>query len=297
MSRLLIVAFEASEAVQSAGFAQALGLPFDVLSLADTPDLDLGAETVKVASLGELPAADGLAKAIATVSDGYSHIASVSNMRSKDVLARVAGLLDAAMVTDVLQVQSPTVFQRPMVAGSIIATVEVLTEPVVITFRPAGFPQPSRTGSSATESVTLDATSRVVRTGTTSRGSTRPDLSQAKVVVSGGRPLKDAATFESVVGGLADALGGAVGATRAAVDSGIAPNELQVGQTGKIVAPDLYIAAGISGSTQHMAGIKDSKVIVAINKDPDAPIFGIADFGLVADLFVAIPEFRAKIGK
>jgi electron transfer flavoprotein alpha subunit len=219
----------------------------------------------------------------------------VSSMRSKDVLARLAGLLDAAMVTDVIAADSPTVFKRPIVAGSIIATVEVLAEPVVITFRPAGFPQPTRGGSSPVETLNVDVSSKAKRVSVTARGGARPDLTQAKVIVSGGRPLKDAETFERVIGGLADQLGGAVGATRAAVDSGIAANELQVGQTGKIVAPDLYIAAGISGSTQHMAGIKDSKTIVAINKDPDAPIFESADFGLVADLYDAIPELQAKL--
>jgi electron transfer flavoprotein alpha subunit len=216
-------------------------------------------------------------------------------MRSKDVLARLAGLLDAAMVTDVIAVDSPTAFKRPIVAGSIIATVETLAEPVVITFRPAGFSKTSRGGSSAVETVSVDAPSKTRRVSVTARGGSRPDLSQAKVIVSGGRPLKDAETFEKIIGGLADQLGGAVGATRAAVDSGIAANELQVGQTGKIVAPDLYIAAGLSGSTQHMAGIKDSKIIVAINKDPDAPIFEFADFGLVADLYDAIPELQAKL--
>lgn len=296
MSRLLLIAFQGHEAEQLAGFAQKLGLPFDILSLDGGAATDLGAEKILQASSGDAPA-DGLAKAIQSAAGGYTHIASVSNMRSKDVLARLAALIDAAMVTDAIDLDSPTIFKRPMVAGSIIATVEVLANPVVLTIRPAGFPKPNRQGSSVTESVEVHAPSKATRTNATSRGSSRPDLSQAKVVVSGGRPLKDAATFEQIIGGFADALGGAVGATRAAVDSGIAPNELQVGQTGKIVAPDLYIAAGISGSTQHMAGIKDSKIIVAINKDPDAPIFEAADYGLVADLYQAIPEFRSLIGK
>ncbi|MBC8064046.1 MAG: electron transfer flavoprotein subunit alpha/FixB family protein, partial [Chlorobia bacterium] len=261
MARLLIVAFEDQEAEQLAGFARKLGLPFDILSLTGQAATDLGAEKVLNAGLSEIPTADGLAKSLQSLTSAYSHIASVSNMQSKDVLARLAGLLDAAMVTDALDLGGPTTFKRPMVAGSIIATVETLATPVIITVRPAGFPKVDREGNSTVESIALEVASKAFRTGATSRGSSRPDLSQAKVVVSGGRPLKDAATFEQVIGGFADALGGAVGATRAAVDSGIAPNELQVGQTGKIVAPDLYIAAGISGSTQHMAGIKDSKVI------------------------------------
>jgi electron transfer flavoprotein alpha subunit len=297
MSKLLLIAFQGHEAEQLAGFAQKLGLPFDILSLDGKAELDLGADSVFKGSTSELPPADGFAKVLSALAGPYSHIAAVSNMTSKDLLARLAGLLDASMVTDVLDVDSPTVFKRPMVAGSIIATVEVLASPVVLTVRPAGFAKVSRRGYSVTTPFSFDSTAKAVRTGVSSRSNARPDLSQAKVVVSGGRPLRDAATFEEVIGGLADALGGAVGATRAAVDSGIAANELQVGQTGKIVAPDLYIAAGISGSTQHMAGIKDSKTIVAINKDPDAPIFESADLGLVADLYVAIPEIRKELGK
>lgn len=297
MSRLLSIAFDPSDARQGAAFAQHLGLPFDLLCLTGEAPADLGAERAISAGLAEIPPADVLASGLTGIVAGYSHIASVSSMRSKDVLARLAGLMDAAMVTDVIAIESPSVFKRPVVAGSIVATVEVLASPVVLTVRPAGFGNPSLGGASSTETVTLAGSGTARRTSVSARGGARPDLSQAKVVVSGGRPLKDAATFESVIGGLADALGGAAGATRAAVDSGIAPNELQVGQTGKIVAPDLYIAAGVSGSTQHMAGIKDSKLIVAINKDPDAPIFDSADLGLVADLFDAIPEIRAKLGR
>ncbi|MFY9234718.1 MAG: FAD-binding protein [Fimbriimonadaceae bacterium] len=296
MARLLLVLFDGSEGYQAQGFSAKLGIPFDVLRISGKGGEDIGGEKILDGNLADAPPADGLAKEIARIASGYSHVAAVSSMRSKDVLARVAAHLDAAMVTDALALESPTVFQRPMVAGAIIATVETLAEPVVVTFRPAGFGKHSPAGSSPIETIRIEPDSRTKRLSSTSRGGTRPDLSQAKVVVTGGRPLKDAATFEAVIGALADTLGGAVGATRAAVDSGIAPNELQVGQTGKIVAPDLYIAAGVSGSTQHMAGIKDSKVIVAINKDPDAPIFEAADLGLVADLFDALPEMRQKLG-
>lgn len=297
MSRLLLIAADPSEARQAAGFGQRSGMPFDLLVLTGEGPTDLGAETVFEARLPEIPVADGLAEALARAVGSHTHIAAVSNMRSKDVLARLAGLLDAAMVTDAIALESPNRYVRPIVAGSILATVDVLSTPVVITFRPSGFGEPTSAGQSARTAIALNPTPRSQRVSVRAKSGGRPDLAQAKVVVSGGRPLKDAETFESVIGGLADALGGAVGATRAAVDSGIAPNELQVGQTGKIVAPDLYIAAGISGSTQHMAGIKDSKLIVAINKDPDAPIFESADLGLVADLFEAIPAIRAELGK
>jgi len=292
MSRCLIVLFTAHEAAAGSGFARALDMPYDMLALQGEPNPSLGAEKLLRANLSELPPADGLASGVQACCGPYTHIAAVSSMESKDVMARLAGLLDAAMVTDAIAVLATNKFKRPIVAGSAIATVETLAEPVVVTFRPAGFAHNPGSGQSAVENVTLTTPTTVKRLSVTARGGARPDLSQARIVVSGGRPLKDAQTFESVIGGLADALNGAVGATRAAVDSGIAPNELQVGQTGKIVAPELYVAAGISGSTQHMAGIKDSKIIVAINKDPDAPIFENADLGLVADLYVAIPEMR-----
>ena len=279
MANLLWIAFNETDVAIAPGFAKAISADFDLLSVPN-----------------DAPPADALAKSIAAKASGFTHIAAVSSMQSKDVMARVAGLLDAAMVTDVIAAESDKAFHRPMVAGSIIATVEVLAEPVVLTVRPAGFAK-DQSAPGKTETLSIEGTAKAKRLGASARGGKRPDLTQAKIIVSGGRPLKDAETFENVIGGFADALGGAAGATRAAVDSGIAPNELQVGQTGKIVAPDLYIAAGISGSTQHMAGIKDSKIIVAINKDPDAPIFEFADLGIVADLYQAIPEFRSKIGK
>lgn len=297
MAKLLLIAWDANEAEAGASFAQVLGLPFDVLCLTGSCPVNLGAERGFEAGLNETPVADAFVSGISELARDYSHVAAVSSMASKDALARLAGKLDAAMVTDAIGLESPTIFHRPVVAGSIVARVEVLGSPVMITFRPANFQKPTFTGSTPVGSFVWTGTGRARRTGRSARGGSRPDLSQAKVVVSGGRPLGDAATFEKVIGGLADALGGACGATRAAVDSGIAANELQVGQTGKIVAPDLYIAAGISGSTQHMAGIKDSKIIVAINKDPDAPIFEFADLGLVADLFEAIPAIRTAIGK
>lgn len=273
--KTLLVAFEPSDLATSSGFCEALGQAWDAV----TVPTDL--------------LADVAASAVSALCEGYTHVVAVSSMRSKDVMARVAGLVDCAMVTDAIGTTSPTVFTRPIIAGTVIAEVEVLELPVVMTFRPGGFA--AGTSAPTTTHTLAPSSSKVTRMSADVRGGSRPDLTQAKRVVSGGRPLRDASTFEQVIGGLADKLGGAVGATRAAVDSGIAPNELQVGQTGKIVAPDLYIAAGISGSTQHMAGIKDSKCIVAINKDPDAPIFEVADLGLVADLFDAVPELTSKL--
>lgn len=294
MSKLLIIAFDSSDATSCYGFAKAVGLPFDVLLLTGS-SVACGAGTFSSANLDSLPPADGLSKALVGVVDGYSHIASPSSMKSKDVLAYLAGLLDCGMVTDAIGVFSPTEFKRPIYAGAMTATVKVAAEPVVLTFRPSNFSKEIGGENGSESTIALTCTSGVSVVSEASRGSSRPDLSQAAIVVSGGRPLKDAATFESVIGGFADALGAAVGATRAAVDSGIAANELQVGQTGKVVAPNLYIAAGISGSTQHMAGIKDSKLIVAINTDTNAPIFDAADLGLVGDLYVVLPELQQAL--
>ena len=267
--KLLLIAFSSSDTAQSGGFIQALGLEADVIQVTSQPS-------------------DAFASSLAEKAKGYSHIAAVSSMQSKDALAYLAGVLDFAMVTDVIGINSASSFRRPIFAGSMIATVET-DGPTVLTFRPSGFAKVD--GPTATP---FDATSpsKATVTSESSRGTGRPDLGSAKIVVSGGRPLKTAEQFEAVIGGFADSLGAAVGATRAAVDSGIAANELQVGQTGKVVAPDLYIAAGISGSTQHMAGIKDSKLIVAINTDANAPIFEAADLGLVRDLYSVLPELQ-----
>jgi electron transfer flavoprotein alpha subunit len=216
-------------------------------------------------------------------------------MFGKDCLARLAGLMNVPMVGDIIEAHGENVYTRPMYAGNVFAKVKVESPKYVFSVRSTAFSNPSKFGASKTEKIDITITGSTKRISKSAKQGGRPDLTQAKVVVSGGRPLKDAETFERLIGGLADALGGAAGATRAAVDSGIAANDLQVGQTGKIVAPELYIAAGVSGSTQHLAGMKDSKVIVAINTDPDAPIFQVADYGLVQDLYVAIPQMLEKL--
>ncbi|MCC6404586.1 MAG: electron transfer flavoprotein subunit alpha/FixB family protein [Fimbriimonadaceae bacterium] len=294
--KLLCVAFSEAELPVCGGLAASLGAEFDVLLVHGSAGAGYGAAQVMTLGATEAPTADVLAPCVAAAAVGYSHVVAVSSMATKDLMARAAGLVGAAMVTDVVRFEAPNRFVRPILAGSVLATVETLVEPVFLTFRAAGI-VPAEAGSAvAVAAAPPLGPELATRVATTVRGGSRPDLAQAKCVVTGGRPLQDAETFERVIGGLADRLGAAVGATRAAVDSGIAPNELQVGQTGKIVAPDLYIAAGVSGSTQHVAGIKDSKAIVAINKDPDAPIFETADLGLVADLFEAIPEIVAKLG-
>ena len=239
---------------------------------------------------------DGLAENIAAqvlaVASGYSHLLFAATASGKNVAPRVAAKLDVAQISDITKVVSADTFERPIYAGNAIATVQSSDATKVLTVRGTGFDAAAATGgSAAVESVAAVADSGKSRfVGREVTKSDRPELTAAKIIVSGGRALGSSEKFQEVMTPLADKLGAAIGASRAAVDAGYAPNDWQVGQTGKIVAPQLYIAAGISGAIQHLAGMKDSKVIVAINKDPEAPIFSVADYGLEADLFAAVPE-------
>ncbi|WP_054074486.1 MULTISPECIES: electron transfer flavoprotein subunit alpha/FixB family protein [Comamonas] len=237
--------------------------------------------------------AENLSAQILGLAADYSHILFPSTASGKNVAPRVAARLDVAQVSDITEVLSPDTFERPIYAGNAIATVQSGDRKKVITVRTTGFDAAAAKGGSAaieTKDAVADS-GKSAFVGREVSKSDRPELTAAKIIVSGGRALGSAEKFNEVMTSLADKLGAAIGASRAAVDAGYAPNDLQVGQTGKIVAPQLYIAAGISGAIQHLAGMKDSKVIVAINKDPEAPIFGIADYGLEVDLFTAIPEF------
>ena len=263
----------AQAAAQIAGVAKVLHA--DGASLQDRLAENLAAQVLALAQPGS-----------------YSHIVFPATASGKNVAPRVAALLDVAQVSDITRVVSADTFERPIYAGNAIATVQSQDAVKVLTVRGTGF-DAAATGSASAAVETVEAvadagTSRFVGREVTK--SDRPELTAAKVIVSGGRALGSAEAFQSVLAPLAEKLGAAIGASRAAVDAGYAPNDLQVGQTGKIVAPQLYIAVGISGAIQHLAGMKDSKVIVAINKDPEAPIFSIADYGLEADLFEAVPE-------
>ena len=236
--------------------------------------------------------AENVAAQVLALAGSYSHILFPATASGKNVAPRVAAKLDVAQISDITKVDSPDTFERPIYAGNAIAIVQSSDPVKVITVRTTGFDAAAATGgSAAVESVSATADSgKSSFVGQEIAKSDRPELTAAKVVVSGGRALGSSEKFTEVMTPLADKLGAAIGASRAAVDAGYAPNDLQVGQTGKIVAPQLYIAAGISGAIQHLAGMKDSKVIVAINKDPEAPIFSVADYGLEADLFTAVPE-------
>ncbi len=236
--------------------------------------------------------AENVAAQVLALAGTYSHFLFPATASGKNIAPRVAAKLDVGQISDITKVDSPDTFERPIYAGNAIATVQSLDEKKVITVRTTGFdPAPATGGSAAVETVAGVADSGKSRfEGSEIARNDRPELTAAKIIVSGGRALGSLEKFNAVITPLADKLGAAIGASRAAVDAGYAANDLQVGQTGKIVAPQLYIAAGISGAIQHLAGMKDSKVIVAINKDEEAPIFSVADYGLVADLFTAVPE-------
>ena len=248
------------------------------------------------------PFAHGLAENVAaqvlSIAKSYGHILFPATASGKNIAPRVAAKLDVGQVSDISKVDSPDTFERPIYAGNAIATVQSLDAVKVITVRTTGFdPAAAAGGSASVETLGAVADSgKSSFVGAEIAKTDRPELTAAKIIVSGGRALGSSDKFNEVLTPLADKLGAALGASRAAVDAGYAPNDWQVGQTGKIVAPQLYIAAGISGAIQHLAGMKDSKVIVAINKDPEAPIFSVADYGLEADLFTAVPELVKALG-
>ena len=241
--------------------------------------------------------AENVAAQVVAIAGSYSHLLFPATAAGKNVAPRVAALLDVAQISDAINVISADTFERPIYAGNAIATVQSLDAIKVITVRTTGFdPAAASGGSAAVESLTAVADSGSSSfMGSEIAKSDRPELTAAKIIVSGGRAMGSSEKFNEVLTPLADKLGAALGASRAAVDAGYAPNDWQVGQTGKIVAPQLYIACGISGAIQHLAGMKDSKVIVAINKDAEAPIFSVADYGLEADLFTAVPELIAAL--
>ncbi|MEY2897070.1 MAG: hypothetical protein RL669_1339 [Pseudomonadota bacterium] len=266
----------AAQAARVAGVAKVL--------VADAPQLGHGL-------------AENLAAQVVALAPAYSHIVAAATASGKNVTPRVAALLDVAQISEAMSVESPDTFTRPIYAGNAIATVQA-TDPIkVLTIRPTNFEAAAAEGGAAA----VEAVAAVADTGLASfvsremAKSDRPELQGAKMVVSGGRGMGSAENFK-LLEPLADKLGAAMGASRAAVDAGYAPNDWQVGQTGKVVAPQLYVAVGISGAIQHLAGMKDSKVIVAINKDAEAPIFSVADYGLVADLFEAVPQLVKELG-
>ncbi|QUL37371.1 electron transfer flavoprotein subunit alpha/FixB family protein [Erythrobacter sp. JK5] len=242
--------------------------------------------------------AENVAPLVAGLMESYDAFLAPATTTGKNIAPRVAALLDVMQISDILSVEGPKTFTRPIYAGNAIATVESSDPKLVITVRGTAFEKAATEGGSASiEDASGPGDSGLSSfVGAEIAKSERPELTSAKVIVSGGRALKDSETFEQIITPLADKLGAAIGASRAAVDAGYVPNDYQVGQTGKIVAPEVYIAIGISGAIQHLAGMKDSKVIIAINKDEDAPIFQVADIGLVADLYNAVPELTGALG-
>ncbi|MGU3492975.1 electron transfer flavoprotein subunit alpha/FixB family protein [Xanthobacteraceae bacterium A53D] len=287
--------------------ALALGEPVHLLVIGDRPDKPAeaaarlaGVEKVIIAEDPGYahPLAEPVSALIIHLASAYAAIVAPATAHWKSVLPRVAASLDVMQVSDVVKILGPDTFERPIYAGNAIQVVRSNDPKRVLTIRTAAFASAGDGGNAPKETVAADVavtTSRFL--GEEISSTIRPELSAARVIVSGGRALGSAEGFRDVIEPLADALGAAVGASRAAVDAGYAPNDLQVGQTGKVVAPELYVAAGISGAIQHLAGMKDSKIIVAVNKDEEAPIFQVADYGLVGDLFEVIPALTVELAK
>ena len=281
--------------------ASKLGFDIDVL----IAGLNIGAMSEQVAgiegvttvltadnALYQHQLAENMAELVLTIADNYTHIVASATTTGKNFMPRVAALLDVAQVSEIIEVIDSDTFKRPIYAGNAIATVKSLDSKKVITVRASSFDlQNQQSPASINALDTLSDTQLSDFVSVEQTESERPELTAAEVVISGGRGMQNGENF-ALLNGIADKLGAAIGASRAAVDAGFVPNDMQVGQTGKIVAPNLYIAVGISGAIQHLAGMKDSKVIVAINKDPDAPIFQVADYGLVADLFEVLPQLE-----
>jgi electron transfer flavoprotein alpha subunit len=285
--------------------AQALGGDIDILvagancgTAAEAAAAVQGVGKVLVADNAayEHQLAENVSLLIAEVAASYDNVVAAATSNGKNILPRVAALLDVAQISEIISVESADTFKRPIYAGNVIATVKSSDAKKVITVRATAFDAAPTEGGSATVEAVDSAHDAGISAfvGEEVAKSDRPDLTAASVVISGGRGMQNGENFK-MLDGIADKLGAAIGASRAAVDAGFVPNDMQVGQTGKIVAPDLYIAVGISGAIQHLAGMKDSKVIVAINKDEDAPIFQVADYGLVADLFDVLPELESKL--
>ena len=288
-----------ADTLKTVAAAQAIGGDIDLL-VAGSDCAQVVEAAAKVSGINKVLVADNAVYAhqlaenvsllVKELADDYSHILATASTTGKNFMPRVAALLDVAQISDIISVESPDTFVRPFYAGNAIATVQSLDAKKVITVRTTSFDEVATDGNA--EIVNLDTVTDAgisVHVSDDFTESERPELGAASVIISGGRGMQNGDNFK-LLDGIADKLGAAIGASRAAVDAGFVPNDMQVGQTGKIVAPDLYIAVGISGAIQHLAGMKDSKVIVAINKDAEAPIFQVADYGIVADLFNVLPE-------
>ena len=287
--------------------AAALGAPVHIL-VAGQNVADAAASAAKLAGVEKVVTADDalyahdlaepISALIVSLAGGYDALVAPATSMAKNVMPRVAALLDVAQLSEITRVISPDTFERPIYAGNAIQTVQATDAKKVITVRTAAFQAAGEGGSATVETVASAADPALSSfVGEELAKSDRPELTSARIIISGGRAMQNAENFKKYIEPVADKLGAAMGASRAAVDAGYAPNDWQVGQTGKVVAPELYIACGISGAIQHLAGMKDSKVIVAINKDEEAPIFQVADYGLVADLYTALPELDAELAK